>query len=249
MIKLTSTKTASEDNGIKVLVHAPPGTGKTRLCSTTGCPEQTLIISAEAGLLSLRDFDIPVAEITCLQDLRDIYLALVTDKNFAHFKWICIDSITEVAEIILAAELKLSSDPRQAYGALIAEVDEMVRLFRDLKGRNVYMACKQGTVKDEETGLLLRGPEMPGSKLGNKIPYLFDEVFALQSFRDPETKIVSRALQTVNDGRYSAKDRSGSLDEYEEPSLEAIAEKIQRGNSKEKSEDLKQSVDSPENQG
>ena len=226
MIKLTTTKEASKDNGIKVLVHAPPGTGKTRLCGTTGCPDETLIISAEAGLLSLRDLDIPVAEVTCLQDVRDLYMALINDKNYAHFKWICIDSITEIGEVVLAAELKDSSDPRQAYGALIKDMGELVRGFRDLKGRNVYMSCKQEQIKDEGSGLLLRGPSMPGSKLGPGLPYLFDEVFALLAYRDPETKVITRTLQTVNDGQYSCKDRSGSLQEFEEPSLEVIARKI-----------------------
>ena len=57
-IKLTSTAQAAVDNGIKVLVHGPAGSGKTTLCATTG--EPTVIISAEAGLLSLRGHDIPM---------------------------------------------------------------------------------------------------------------------------------------------------------------------------------------------
>ena len=48
-IKKTNDVTASH---IKVLVHAPAGAGKTRLCATTG--GKTVILSAESGLLSYR---------------------------------------------------------------------------------------------------------------------------------------------------------------------------------------------------
>ena len=40
---------------LKICVHGDAGTGKTRLCATTGDAENTVIISAEGGLLSLRN--------------------------------------------------------------------------------------------------------------------------------------------------------------------------------------------------
>ena len=47
--------------GLKIGVAGLVGAGKTSFCATTGAP--TVIISAEAGLLSLRDVDIPVIEV------------------------------------------------------------------------------------------------------------------------------------------------------------------------------------------
>ena len=66
-LKLTTTKQAAQLNGLKMLVYGASGAGKTRLCATTGAP--TVIISAESGLLSLRDSDIPVIEVQTLEDV------------------------------------------------------------------------------------------------------------------------------------------------------------------------------------
>lgn len=66
---------------------------------------------------------------------------------------------------------------------------------------------------------------MPGSKLAQQIPYMFDEVFALRVEVD-EDKQKYRVLQTSRDAKYEAKDRSGLLDEFERPSLRRIKKKI-----------------------
>lgn len=231
-IKLTTTKKAGVENGIKILVHAPAGTGKTRLCATTPDPSKTVIISAEAGLLSLRGVDIPVIEVSTIDDVKDAYRFIMNDEQAKDFEWVCLDSVTEIAEVCLATAMKEASDPRQAYGHMMSEMNEIIRVFRDMPGKNIYMSCKQERVRDEQEGHMLYGPSMPGSKLGPGLPYLFDEVFALRVYKDAETGEVSRALQTVNDAQYAAKDRSGALEAFEPADLGAIAEKIKFGEKK-----------------
>ena len=61
----TTTKQAAIEGGVKVLVYGKAGSGKTRRCATAQKP---LIISEEAGLLSLREYDIPVIEIKSIID-------------------------------------------------------------------------------------------------------------------------------------------------------------------------------------
>jgi hypothetical protein len=102
---------------------------------------------------------------------------------------------------------------------------ELIRAFRDLPQRNVYMSAKLERVKDEITGGMLYGPAMPGSKLGQALPYFLDEFFVLRVEKDDEGK-PTRALQTQPDYQFTAKDRSGALDMFEPPSLEHIAKKI-----------------------
>lgn len=221
MIQLKSTKTAAF-NGIKVLVYGPAGAGKTSLCATTG--GNPLIISAEGGLLSLRGHDIPFIEVASMADLQQAY-AFVTSEACADFDWICLDSISEVAEVVLNHEKKQTKDPRQAYGALQEQMTDLIRAFRDIKGKNVYFSCKQERVKDELTGAMLYGPSLPGAKLAQAIPYFFDEVFALRVENDPEGK-PQRWLQTIGCPQYGAKDRSGALDQFEAPDLGRIAQKI-----------------------
>lgn len=222
-IKLTSTKQSVCDNGIKILVHGPAGAGKTVLCGTTSA--RTVIISAEAGLLSLRDKDIPVIEVKSIEDVHEAYRFVVESGEGQQFAWVCLDSISEIAEVCLAAEKKAAKDPRQAYGALAERMGELVRAFRDLPGRNVYFSCKQERTKDEQTGAMLYYPSLPGNTLKQGIGYFFDEVFALRLERDPEGKAY-RVLQTARDFNYEAKDRSGALDIFEPPDLAHIQAKI-----------------------
>lgn len=221
-ITLKSTRDAALD-GIKILVHGPAGAGKTSLCGTTG--GSTLIISAESGLLSLRAFDIPVLEVKTLDQLYEAYQFVTDTDEGKAFQWVCLDSISEIAEVVLNHEKKTAKDPRQAYGALAEKMTDILRAFRDLPGRNVYFACKQERTKDEQSGAMLYFPSMPGNMLKQGVGYFFDEVFALRVEKDAEGN-PTRWLQTNRDYNYEAKDRSGSLEMFEPADLSAIATKI-----------------------
>lgn len=222
-IRLTTTREAAQLNGLKVCVYGASGSGKTVLTSTTG--EPTVIISAEAGLLSLRDLDIPVIEVATIADVHDAYRFIAESADARDFRWVCLDSVSEIAEVVLSAEKKLTKDPRAAYGALQEQMSDLLRAFRDLPGRNVYMSAKLDRQKDELTGAMLYQPSMPGQRLGQALPYLFDELLVLRVEKDAEGA-PSRWLQTGADLQYVAKDRSGTLDQYEPPDLSALAAKI-----------------------
>lgn len=220
-IKLTSTREAARTNGVKVLVYGQAGAGKTRLCATAPRP---IIISAESGLLSLRGTDIPVIEVSSLADVHEAYQYLCGPDG-AQYETVCLDSISEIAEVVLNYEKKATKDPRQAYGALTEQMTDLLRAFRDLPGRNVYMSAKMERTKDEHTGAVLFGPSMPGQRLGQGLPYLFDEVLCLRVEKD-DTGTTFRVLQTQPDYQYGAKDRSGALEPYETPDLSVIFTKI-----------------------
>jgi phage nucleotide-binding protein len=222
-ITLTSTKDSAAINGLKFLVHGPAGAGKTSLCATTG--EPTVIISAESGLLSLRGVDIPVIEVKTLDQLYEAYDFVVNTEQGQGFKWVCLDSISEIAEVVLNHEKKVAKDPRQAYGALAEKMTDLIRAFRDLPGRNVYFSCKQERAKDEQSGAMLYYPAMPGNMLKQGVGYFFDFVFALRIEKDAEGN-PARWLQTSRDYNFEAKDRSGALDMFEPPDLGAIAAKV-----------------------
>lgn len=219
MLKITNTRDVSAQH-IKVLVHGAAGAGKTRLCGTTG--GTPLIINAEGGLLSLAGQELDVFSIKGLGDLNSAYEFLVAGNH--KYDWVCLDSISEIAEVVLAYEKEQTKDPRKAYGEMQDTMTSILRKFRDLP-MNVYFAAKQSKVKDETTGALFYSASMPGQKLGQDIPFFFDEVFALHSWRDSEGNM-QQALQTQRDGTYEAKDRSGALDMSEPANLAHIAAKI-----------------------
>lgn len=220
-IKLQSTAALAAVNGVKVLVYGQAGAGKTSMIRTLPSP---IVLSAEGGLLSLGDVDVPFIEITSVADLREAYAWLAESAEAKPFQSVALDSISEIAEVVLSTEKRVSKDPRQAYGAMQDTMTELVRAFRDLPGRHVYMSAKLEKSQDE-MGRMLYAPSMPGNKTGQALPYFFDEVLALRVEKDSEGA-VQRALMCASDGLWSAKDRSGKLDPWEMPDLGEIITKI-----------------------
>ena len=222
-VTLTTTKQAAALNGLKVMVYAGSGAGKTRLCATTG--GNPIIVSAEAGLLSLRDHEIPVIEVSSIGDVHEAYEYLANDPEGQKFDWVCIDSVSEIAEVVLSTEKAQTKDPRKAYGELADQMAQLMRAFRDLPGRNVYMSAKMSRIKDDLSGAVLCGPSAPGQQLANAMPFWFDEVFCLRVESD-ENGNPTRWLQTGSDAKYTAKDRSGVLEMFEPADLSHIVQKI-----------------------
>lgn len=208
--------------GIKMLIFGPAGSGKTVTCATAG--ESTLIISTEAGLLSIKDAPntIQIAECNTRADVEEVLSYLESNKRPA---WVCIDSISEIAEVVLAEELAKTKDPRKAYGELAVIMTALIKRFRDLPDTNIVMTAKLDRIKDDMNGALLYGPGMPGQKMGQALPYFFDLVGAMRVDKDNEGKLV-RSIQTNRDGQWDAKDRSGKLDVFERPNLAGIRKKI-----------------------
>lgn len=240
-IVLQSSNQLSRSHGIKVLVYGRSGVGKTSLIATAPKP---VMLSAESGLLSLKkenierlhgvntagiSYDIPVIPIKTIDDLIAAEVWARTSAEARQFETICIDSITEIAEVILSNAKKTVKDPRQAYGELLDKAMMVIKAFRDLQGKHVVTLAKEERSKDESTGITLGGPSMPGAKLGPALPYLFDEVFNLNMAKDPTDGSMYRYLRTQPDLKYDAKDRSGTLLEIESPHLGYIFNKIMAG--------------------
>ena len=217
-VKTTGSMAA---NGVKVLVYGQAGAGKTSLIKTLPSP---IVLSAEGGLLSIQDADLPFIEITSMTELQEAYTWLTSSDEAKSYKSVALDSISEIAEVCLNTEKKATKDPRQAYGAMQEQMADIIRAFRDLPGRHVYMSAKLEKTQDE-MGRVLYAPSMPGNKTGQALPYFFDEVLALRVEKDGEGA-TQRALMCDSDGLWLAKDRSGKLDAWETPDLSAIIAKI-----------------------
>ena len=219
-VKLKSTK-GIHANGVKMLVYGAAGAGKTSLIPTLPNP---IVLSAESGLLSIADADVPYIEINSMDDLREAYEWIAGSDEAKDFQSIALDSVSEIAEVVLNYEKKATKDPRAAYGAMQEQMQDLIRAFRDLSGKNVYFSAKMEKSQDEN-GRMLYAPSMPGNKTGQALPYFFDLVMALRVEKDAEGNM-QRALMTGTDSLWSAKDRSGKLDMWEAPDLGEIIKKI-----------------------
>ena len=151
--------------------------------------------------------------------------AFVTSDKAAQFQSVGLDSVSEIAERVLGQEKNRNKDGRKAYGEMQDRVDHLIRQFRDIPDKNVYMSAKQEYVKDEATGYMKYYPAMPGQKLGQRLAYFFDEVFYFTKEADSEGN-VHRVLMTEVSDTYEAKDRSGMLQKMEAPHLGNIIKKI-----------------------
>ncbi len=219
MIKLTTTREIKPF--VNTCIYGESGVGKTQLCSTVDAP---LIISAEGGLLTLHNKDIPVFEIHGKKECNEVYDWLAGSNESSQYKTICIDSLSEIAEVLLAEEKANTKDARQAYGVMNDEMAILIRGFRDIK-KDVYFTCKQKRLVNDTTQAVNFIPSVPGNSLLQSLPYFFDELFVMR-IGVLEDGSSYRFIQTVKDRQYEAKDRSGSLKPVIEPHLGKIIDTI-----------------------
>lgn len=220
-IVIKTTNEAVSEGGVNILIYGASGVGKTRLVATAPNP---LLISAESNIMSLADYSVPVIEVNKLADIIEVYKFLATSKEAAVYETVCLDSITEIAEIVFSTVSKTEKDKRAAYGDTGEKVRDLIRDFRDLSRFNTYFSAKMDYVSDE-VGRRFYAPMMPGKKLGFALPYFFNEVFKLDIGVDDNTKESFRYLATEATPTYIAKDASGKLDPVETPDLTHIINK------------------------
>ncbi|MBT6049364.1 MAG: AAA family ATPase [Candidatus Scalindua sp.] len=218
-IKISNTNTGIST--VKAMVYGEAGLGKTRLCATAPSP---IIISAEAGLLSLKDYNIDVINVNSKKDVMDAYQFITSSADASKYHTICLDSVTEIAEVLLSEYKKEFKDPRQAYGTMHDDMTVLIRSFRDLPNFSVYFTAKQVTKEDAESGITMNRPDAPGNNLKKDLPFFFDEVLALRVGQHEGQEY--RYLQTQPHMQWVGKDRSGKLDAQEAPDLTNIFTKI-----------------------
>ena len=203
-----------------ILLYGQPGTGKTMSIRTL---PQPVVLSAEGGLLSLQDSDTPYIEIGDYNQLAEAIQWLQSSAEATPFQSVAVDSISEIAEVILNEERKITTDPRRMYPAYQDKCAEIIRTLRSIP-KHLMMTAKAEKSPDEE-GRVTFAPMMPGNKAAQSLPYFFDEVLALRVEKTEDGQI-ARAIQCMPDGTWTAKDRSGRLEHWEQPDLCQLINKI-----------------------
>lgn len=221
-IKIISTNKSA--GSVKAIIYGESGVGKTMLAGTARVP---LILSAEAGLLSLSDKNIDSVEIKTPEDIMEMYEFITESEDAKKYETIVLDSITEIAQVYLGVLKSKHKDPRAAYGELNDDLSKLIRAFRDISHKHVYFIAKSAKIEDE-SGISINRPVMPGKSLLNDLPYNFDLCMALRIGKT-EDGDTYRYLQTAAQPQYICKDRSGCLDDVEEPDLGKIFNKIKAG--------------------
>lgn len=202
---IKNTKDIAKD-GVKVLLYANSGFGKTTQLGTL--EGKTLILSAESGLLVLKDKDIDVIDITSIQTLGEVYVALASGELV--YDNIGLDSLTEIGEMIVSELLEdeYYSDPSNAFVLWKEYSKRMMNIckrFRDLKGVNVVLTSLSEPV--DSNGTMKYLPQIPAKKVQTKLVSLFDEVYYGTMDKDGK-----RIVHTRSSNIFDAKSRANVAD-------------------------------------
>lgn len=231
MIKIKKTGDIATKRFV-ALVVGPSGIGKTSLVRTLPEPEERiLIISAESGLACLDGTNIDVVEVDPLkpsESLQEIFEALSTDEYKKKYKYVFIDSLTEIGQLILS-ELKKDAYYGQAKNALpmwgkYGEMMTMIiKSYRDMSDYSVIFTCLDAVEKD---GLeKIESFNIQGSSVKNNIKAWFDLVLFYKVYKDEDGNHIRKLVTDIAEAPLS-KDRTGKLEAYEDADLSVIINKI-----------------------
>ena len=199
---IKSTEDAHRD-GIKALIYGVSGIGKTTQLGTI--EGKTLILSAESGLLVLKDKKIDVLDIDSIATLAEAYTAI--KEGELAYDTVALDSLSEIGDILIN-ELEAddyygdSSNSFVKWGEYTKRMIKIVKMFRDLKGINVVFLALSEPV--EANGSIKYYPMIPAKKAQSKLVSLFDEVYYYSVNKDDK-----RILHTSGSNMFEAKSRSG----------------------------------------
>lgn len=208
--------------GVKCLAHGAPGTGKTPLIKTAPRP---VILLSEPGAMSLRDaHNIPAYPGYTRAAITEFFQWFFGSHEASNFDTLVCDSISQIAEIVLADELPKNKDPRKAYGNMSQQVMQWVNGMYFMPQKHAYLISKQ--IVAEVGGAKVSKYFFPGQDLNVKIPHLYDEILCVGLFMIPGAGANPvRAIQCHPSYDVIARDRSGKLAQYEPPDLTALFRK------------------------
>lgn len=208
--------------GVKSLCYGPPGRGKTPICNTAPRP---VLCASEPGLLSMRGSPVMTCEAYTPEAIDDFYNWLFSSQEAANYDTVCVDSVSQQAEILLTQELKRNKDGRKAYGEMSRRMMEHMNGLYYSRNKHTYLICKQGQTETQPTEKV---PYFPGKDLGVKVPHLYDEILHLDLHNVPGVGTV-QAFRCLPSYDARARDRSGRLAEFEQPNLTHLFNKILQG--------------------
>ncbi len=260
-MKIQSTDSQLSES-IKMVIAGEAGNGKTTLAKTIQetLGERVFVISAEAGLLSLRGKDVDFIELqrkwvqeegkegrfvevpkqSRIAYLAEIYKWLLEPAQTKKYRWVFIDSLTEINQNLLEnLESILDEDGKPAfagpknmikkYGELATRMRSLCKTFRDIPHYNVIFSAlvKNETDADNQQKLKI---DITG-KFADQLPALFDEILYLGVSQElnPDGSSVRLILTQKTDKITFPKDRSGTLSRTESADLGLIVQKIRKG--------------------
>ena len=151
------------------------------------------------------------------------------------YETVFIDSITVAGRLCFQwakgqpqafSERTGKPDMRGAYGLHGQEMIAWLTHLQHTRGKNIWFVGILDEKLDDFNRKVFT-PQIDGSKTGNELPGIVDEVIAMAEITEGDGESYRAFVcQTLNPYGFPAKDRSGRLDVIEEPHLGRLMEKI-----------------------
>lgn len=219
--------------GVKMIGYGPPGSGKTPAVKTAPRP---VIGVCEPGMMTMRDSNLPAFAMTTPAAIKEFFDWTFNSRECDQFDTICIDSVSEMAELVLAEEMRMNKDPRRSYGRMSERCMEWLNGLFFMKNKHVYLIAKQ-SYHEEIVSSIVNGvpsienikraePYFPGQDLPMKVSHRYDLIAQCNKGTipgvpgGPHSYFRCTPSQTIH-----ARDRSGKLAEYEPLDLSALFKK------------------------
>lgn len=229
------TLSTINDSKIKCLISGMSGAGKTtQALKLKEAGFNVLVVSAEAGLMTIQGTGIDFIDITKddkdatipkekrLARLGEVYAYLQTEEGKKKYDLVFIDSITELSQCIF--DLCKIDFPDKAqtlplYGEIGRKSRDLIKSFRDMPHYHVVFTCLTKIEKDENARRYAAF-DLIGS-ISDKLPQFFDEVIYIKVGDDGTREFICNSTSNI-----IAKDRSGRLLPIELPDLGKLFRKI-----------------------
>lgn len=216
---IRSLKPASEfarNFGVKSISYGPPGVGKTPLINTAPRP---VLMACEPGLLSMRGSQVPTFQAFDAKAVDEFFAWLFGSAETKNFDTVCIDSISQMAELYLVDAKKNNKHGLKAYGEM-AEISlkHLEKLFY-LQYKHTYLIAKEQSTNDN--GVVQRRPYFPGQQLVTEVPHKYDCILRLAVHNVPSMGQI-KAFRCIGSLEEMARNRTGTLSEFEPPDFGKI---------------------------
>jgi hypothetical protein len=246
----------AEQRGAKILLVGPTGVGKTSLLRTLDPSRTLFVdieagdlsvLDVPVGTIHINDW--PAArDLACRIGGPDPSYPATACYSRAHYEavggalenldkydTIFVDSITAISRLSLRwaeqqpesySERTGKKDMRSAYGLHGRELVGWLSHLQRARGKSVvFIAILEKTVDD--FGTAQWQPQLEGSKTAREAPAIVDQIITMH-FIDFGDGVPVRAFVCTlpNPWGYPAKDRSGRLEQLEQPDLRKLVEKL-----------------------
>lgn len=205
--------------GVKSVIYGPPGSTKTPTINT--CPRPVLL-ACEPGLLSMRNSNVPTWQGETAERCDEFFKWFFESIETKNFDTLAIDSTSQMAEIYLGRAKSKNKHGLAAYGAMAEDTLKQLNGVYFTREKHTYLIAKQEIIT--EGGISCKRPYYLGKQLPVEIPHKYDEILQLDTQNVPGVGQV-KAFRCIGSIDVVARDRTGMLNEFEEPNFEKLIRK------------------------